>query len=49
MIVDKANIKMQFLKISQSNFDSINYRLQTAHTHKKTTNTSGICEKYHWN
>ena len=43
MIVDKVNIKMQniafirtlFLKISQSNFDSINYRLQTAQTHNK--------------
>ena len=43
MIVDKVNIRMQniafrgtlFLKISQSNFDSINYRLQTAQTHKK--------------
>ena len=43
MIVDKVNIKMQniafigtlFLKISQSNFDSINSRLQIAQTHKK--------------
>ena len=43
MIVDKVNIRMQniafigtlLLKISQSNFDSINYRLQTAQTHRK--------------
>ena len=57
MIVDKVNIKMQniafigtlFMKISQSNFDSINYRLQTAQTHKKlvipvvsTRNDTGI-------